>query len=248
MSATLKHWRPWLAEPDVDAALDVHALSFRGRGLSDRDPNHLNYHPSVYVQDVITMAEHLDITRAVFIGTSLGGIVTMLMAVEKPGLLAGAILNDIGPDLAPEGVARIAGYVGGSAEFETWQAAAEALKAINAVAFPAYREDATFWLAFAKRCCREERGKVLLDYDPKVAAALAEAGPAPDLWPAFESFSCPVLAIRGAISDLYTEEIEANMKQRLPQLQTAVVPDTGHAPTLDEPAARQAIQQFITAL
>ena len=239
----------WLAGTGAGThCLDVYCLSFRGRGRSDRDATYLNYQPLTYVQDVIAMAKALDIDSAVFIGTSLGGIVTMLTAHKKPSLVRAGVLNDIGPDLAPEGLARIAGYVGGSASFDSWKDAASAMKEINAVAFPAEAGDDGFWLAFAERCCREEDGKIILDYDPNIALALQEAGHAPDLWDAFTSMSCPVLSVLGGISDLFTPEIQGDMKSRLPHLQTVTIPQVGHAPTLDEPAARDAIGAFLAAL
>lgn len=94
---------------------DVYAISLRGRGRSDYDPSHLNYFPTTYVRDVLAALDQLGLPRAIFVGTSLGGIVTMLTAASAPGRIAAAVINDIGPELAPEGIARIAGYVGARA-------------------------------------------------------------------------------------------------------------------------------------
>ncbi len=237
----------WLAENTFGGTqYQIICLSFRGRGFSEWDDEYLNYHPITYVKDVTALLDQQGIENAVFIGTSLGGLVTMLTASEHPSRVRAGILNDIGPELAPEGIARIGGYVGGQSDIKTWEDAAAYIKSINGVAFP--DADDAFWAKFARNTFREIDGKLTLDYDPKIADALAEAGPAPEMWPHFEAIICPTLAIRGEISDLYTEEIEAKMLQRKPALKTAVVPRVGHAPTLEEDAAKAAIEHMLNSL
>ncbi|MCA8888517.1 MAG: alpha/beta hydrolase, partial [Parvularculaceae bacterium] len=191
---------------------DVYAISLRGRGLSHYDKNHLNYHPLTYRGDVISAFAQLGLENAVFVGTSLGGITTMLIAQEAPALVRAAVINDVGPELAPEGIARIAGYVGARPKGDDGTApdlaaAAEIIRGINEVAFPG--KDRAFWEKFARRTFRQtEDGRWRLDYDPKIAQALAEVGAAPDLWPAFASLrDIPTLVLRGAISDLLSTEI-----------------------------------------
>ncbi len=224
----------------------VYCLSFRGRGKSDRDPTHLNYQPVVYAQDVLGLMDERGLSDAVFIGTSLGGIVTLLLANLNPDRVKAGVLNDIGPALAPEGLARIAGYVGKTGDIATWDQAAAYIREINGVAFP--HADDAFWLQFARNTFREEGDMLVLDYDPGIAQALAEAGPAPELWPVYETVTCPILSIRGESSDLFTEETQNKMREMIPATEIAVVPGIGHAPTLEEPVAKSAIQAFLCNL
>lgn len=238
-----------LAPRLAETGRDVIALSFRGRGGSDYDPDYLNYHPLTYRDDVLKALDVLNIDKAIFIGTSLGGIVTMLVNETAPERVAAAIINDVGPELAPEGIARIAGYAGGDGgPAQDLDEAAARIRAINGVAFP--DESDAFWRAFARRTFRENPdGSWSLDYDPNVGKALLEVGPAPDLWKPFESLKgTPTLIIRGAISDLLSPEIINKMRAVHPSFAYAEVPNVGHAPMLTEPAACDAIDQFISKL
>ena len=227
----------------------VAALSFRGRGRSDYDPDYLNYHPLTYRDDVLQALDALDMPEAVLAGTSLGGITTMLVNEAAPARVKAAIINDIGPDLAPEGIARIAGYVGKdkgpAADIEE---AAARIKAINGVAFPDASDEE--WIKFARRTFRENTdGSWTLAYDPNIGKALTEVGPAPDLWAPFESLkNKPTLIIRGGISDLLSPEIIAKMRDVHPGFDYAEVPNIGHAPMLTEPAAWEAIEAFLGKL
>jgi pimeloyl-ACP methyl ester carboxylesterase len=225
---------------------DVIALTFRGRGLSDYDPNYRNYHPLTYRDDVLKAMDALDVARAIFVGTSLGGITTMLVNERAPERVKGAVINDVGPELAVEGIARIAGYAGKTktrvADLD--EAAAE-IRAVNGVAFPG-RDDG-FWRMFALRTFRENPGgSWTLDYDPNIGKALAEVGAAPDLWAAFASLkNKPTLIIRGALSDLLTPPIIEKMRGIHPSFEYAEVANVGHAPTLSEPGAWGAIEGFL---
>lgn len=241
---------------DVAAAIaptgrDVVAVNLRGRGASDYDPEYANYFPPTYRDDILAMLDKLQWREAIFIGTSLGGIVTMLTNEKAPARVKAAVINDIGPDLAPEGLARIAQYVGESAEAgpaaDLKEAAARA-KAINGSAFPD-ASDAD-WEAFARRIFREQAdGRWALDYDPNIVKALSEQGPAPDLWPGFVSLkSKPTLLVHGAISDLLTADIVDKMRAVHPAFDYVKVPRVGHAPMLTEPAAREALAAFLAAL
>ncbi len=234
-----------LAHRIINLGRDVIALNLRGRGPSDYDPDYLNYHPLTYRDDVVKTLDDLGVSDAVFIGTSLGGITTMLVNQAARDRVKAAVINDVGPDLAPEGIARIAGYVGKTAgPAATIEEAAERIKAINGVAFPdAPQED---WIKFAYRTFRETEEGWVLDYDPNIARALAEVGPAPDLWPAFESLKeKPTLVIRGGLSDLLSPEIVGRMRAVHPDFDYAEVPRVGHAPMLNEPAAWEAIEGFL---
>lgn len=238
-----------LAERLAPDGRDFIALSLRGRATSDYDPDYLNYNPLTYRQDVLAALDRLALRRAAFIGTSLGGIVTMLVNEAAPDRVAGAVLNDVGPELAAEGLARITGYAGVAApDAADLDAAADRIRAVNEVAFP--DRDPEFWRAFAERTYRREAdGRWRLDYDPAIGAALREAGPAPDLWSAFNSLKdTPTLVIRGVLSDLLTPAIVEKMRIVRPGLAYCEVPGVGHAPLLTEPAALGAIRDFLAGL
>jgi pimeloyl-ACP methyl ester carboxylesterase len=225
---------------------DVITVSLRGRGRSDWDLDYLNYHPETYRNDVLTVLDALGVRQAVFVGTSLGGIVTMATHGSAPERIKAAVLNDIGPELAPEGIARIAGYVGaGAGPAASLKEAAARIRAINAVAFPD-ASDAE-WLVFARRTFHEAAaGEWVLDYDPNIARALMELGPAPDLWPAFESLNAiPTLVLRGDLSDLLSPEIVDKMREAHPSFDYAEVPRIGHAPMMTEPVAWAALETFL---
>ncbi len=232
---------------------DVYAVSLIGRGRSDRDPDYLNYKPETYRDDVLAFMRAQELRRAIFVGTSLGGIVTMLTALAAPEFVAAAVINDVGPELAPEGIARIAGYVGARAAgadepAADLSAAAERICAINEPAFPGRDDD--FWRLFARRTFRQEAdGRWRLDYDQLIGKALLEAGPAPDLWGPFEAMrGIPTLLVRGAISDLLTPPIIDRMRGVNPHFAYCEVPGVGHAPMLTEPAAIAAITRLLQSV
>jgi len=225
----------------------VLALDLRGRGESAyaRDP--MSYVPLVYVQDVEALLEHLGVESYVAIGTSLGGIVTMLLAGAARERLAGAVLNDVGPDVEPSGLARIRGYVGRSSNWPTWVHAARGLAEANAGAYPDY--GLTDWIAMAKRLYRvSSSGRIVLDYDMKIAEPFRlpgnEAGP--DMWRALDQLKdVPVAVVRGERSDILSAATAERMAAELPLAELATVPRTGHAPTLDEPEAVAVIDRLL---
>ena len=228
---------------------DVIALTMRGRGGSDYDPRYLNYHPLTYRDDVLIALDSLGIEEAIFVGTSLGGIVTMLVNESAPARVKATIINDVGPELAVEGITRIAGYAGKTrVTVPDLETAAAEIRAVNGVAFP--DADDAFWRAFARRTFRETpEGPWKLDYDPNIGKALTEVGPAPDLWGPWQSLkNKPTLLIRGEISDLLSPEIVAKMRKAHPGFDYAEVPHVGHAPMLTEPAAWNAIAVFLERL
>lgn len=238
-----------VAERLAAAGRKVVALSLRGRGSSDYDPDLLNYHPLTYRDDVIAALNALNIDRAVFLGTSLGGIVTMLTKLAAPGRVAAAILNDVGLRLAPEGVARILSYAAGARpDAADLDDAARQIRAVNEVAFPG--RDAAFWRRFAERTYRQtESGRWRLDYDPAIGEALTKVPPAPDLAPAFAALAdTPTLLLRGALSDLVTPPIIDEMRALHPSMRVVEIANVGHAPTLEEPDAASAIDAFLQSL
>ncbi len=227
----------------------VLCLDLRGRGLSARDPQPQRYLPPTYAQDVLELLDAAGVARIAVIGTSLGGILALLLAALRPAALAGVVLNDVGPVVDPAGLARIAGYVGKSAAVASWEAAAEAAQALNAAVFPGFgRAD---WLRFAHRTYRlDPDGMLRPDYDPAIAEATRAGGAVPpDLWALWSALALiPALAIRGELSDILSETTLAEMARRKPDLEVLRVAKTGHAPTLDEPECVAAIEKFLVRI
>lgn len=230
----------------------VIAIDVRGRGLSDRALDPMTYRPDVYARDVMALMEDLGLERAIFLGTSMGGIITMALTALKPEAIHAAILNDVGPELAIEGLSRIAAYTGQPTVITNWADATAYAQRINAAAFPHY--DDTDWQAFAKRLFVEGAdGIPVLNYDPDISVPIkADAATAliPDLWPFFKALTDtrPTLLIRGGISDLISPQIVDKMRQAAPRMAYAEVPAIGHAPMLHEPEARAAICDFLADL
>ena len=220
----------------------------RGRGQSDRDPIPRNYQPKTYARDVIEMMAALDVDRAVFLGTSMGGIITMTLMAIRPKAVIAAILNDVGPEIAPEGIARILGYAGKGSEVRDWNDAADYVQRTNGVALPDFAEED--WHRFAQRTFRQGTNGPELDYDPAIGVALAKPPPRMAGWIAKLLFrrlarTRPTLLLRGALSDVVSAEIADRMRQAAPSLQRVDVPGVGHAPTLAELVAVDAIEQFL---
>ena len=230
----------------------VLAVDVRGRGRSDRATDPMTYTPDVYAKDVQALMHQLGIERAVFMGTSMGGLITMALAGQASKKVAAAILNDIGPEVSPEGLARIAAYSGQPVDTPTWVEATAYAQRINAIAFPHYSD--ADWEAFARRIFREGAdGAPVLDYDPDIAVPIRAAGAralVPNLWPMFRSLARkrPTLLVRGGTSDLLSAAIAEKMRKAAPDMDYAEVPGVGHAPMLDEPEARNAIFEFLAGV
>ncbi len=219
----------------------------RGRGRSQRDTDASRYHPERYVQDMRTLLDLLGVSSVVNIGTSLGGLMTMIMLVTDAARVRAAVINDIGPEVDPRGLARIGSYVGKTASVHDWDAAAELTAHVNGVAFPDYQR--ADWQAMARDLFVQEGTTPILDYDPAIAQGVTSGTSAPTLWPLFEQAAVkPMLAIRGETSDILSAETLVEMKQRHPHLATHVVAGRGHAPTLAEPDALAAITEFLGGL
>jgi len=226
----------------------VIALDFRGRATSDYDPVPARYNPLTYAGDVIELLDHLGIDQAIFVGTSLGGLVTMVVAATAPQRIAAAIINDVGPDVDPAGINRILTYVGKDVRFSSWDEAADTIAANYGSKFDRFTH--ADWVAMAKRNCREENGEIRFDYDMAIAEPFRTAGPAPqvDLWPLFAALGHKsLLVVRGEKSDLLTAETAAKMLAVAPGMKLAVVSGVGHAPELSEPEAVAAIDEFLLA-
>ncbi|MEY3906076.1 MAG: hypothetical protein RIR59_899 [Pseudomonadota bacterium] len=226
----------------------VICVDLRGRGESAYAKDPMTYVPLTYVQDIEALLAELKIKRFVAIGTSLGGIITMMMAGLKPGRIVGALLNDIGPVLDERGLERIRTSVGRSHSWPTWVHAARDLGTMQAVVYPGYKlED---WIAYAKRVCRlTQQGRIILDYDLQIAEPMARPTEAFDLWPAYEALgTAPVAIVRGALSDLLSEHTAKDMVRRLPHARLTTVSGVGHAPALNEPAATRALGALLKAV
>ena len=224
----------------------VLAMDYRGRGKSAYDPAVANYRPDVYANDAITVAADSGIERVVLVGTSLGGIVTMVLAALKPGFMTGAVLNDIGPEIPAEAAARIGSYTGVKVQVASMDDAVRSVKERYAAAYPGLPD--ARWRAIAEDVfTRDPDGTFRPAYDLGIAKAFAETGrpAAADMWPLFLALKdIPVLAIRGALSDVLTAENFDKMQAAKPDLMRVTVPDRGHIPLLDEPECLAAFDTF----
>lgn len=225
----------------------VLCVELRGRGESAYAKDPMTYVPLVYLQDLDALLEAAEIDRFVALGTSLGGIMTMLLAATGHGRIVGALLNDIGPVIEEAGLDRIREGVGNGGAYQTWVHAARAVAEVQAVVYPDYTLDE--WLVLAKRLYRlNSKGRVVLDYDQRIAEPFrvpgGEAGV--DLWPAFDALKgAPVTIVRGALSDILSETTARTMQLRHPDLELVTVPRVGHAPTLLEPECVAAIDRLL---
>jgi pimeloyl-ACP methyl ester carboxylesterase len=233
---------------DGAAPRRVIALDSRGRGRSEADPNPSNYSVPVELGDVLAMLDAAGISRAVFVGTSRGGILTMALGAARPRAIAGAVLNDIGPVIEMAGLLRIKNYVGRLPTPGTYEEAAGLLRAVMGGQFPAF--DAAAWDLFARRTWTEANGAGLEPrYDRNLAKSLETIDPAeplPALWAQFDALAeMPLLVIRGEHSDILSRETLAAMRKRRRDLQVVEVPGQGHAPLLVDAATLGPIAKFV---
>ncbi|EIZ78858.1 alpha/beta hydrolase [Novosphingobium sp. Rr 2-17] len=219
----------------------------RGRGDSEYARQSATYTPVYYCDDVLNLLDGEGIDRFVAIGTSLGGLMTMGLAMTVPERIAGAVLNDIGPVMETAGLERIKSYVGLGRSFPTWVHAARALEETHGDAHPDQPLD--FWIGAAKRMMTlTGSGRVVFDYDMKIAEPFAtlDATRQADLWPAWEALcAAPVMVLRGVLSDLLGAETLAEMQRRSPLVESVTLPGVGHPPTLDEPESVAAIERLL---
>lgn len=230
----------------------IYTLDYRGRGKSDWDSDYKNYDPQTYLADIMTFLTQLDIKSAIFVGTSLGGILGIALAGLAPNFVEALILNDVGPEVAREGSDRIAGYVAKDVRYKTLEEVAAAQKEMYQNAYPDINE--AHWLETAAvGFVYDEKDKnYRASYDLGLGKAMIEqlsnSDPV-DLWPFFETLKAkPVLAIRGGLSDVLSEDTFNKMKSVLPQMSYLTLPNRGHVPTLTEPASLQIIEQFLADL
>jgi pimeloyl-ACP methyl ester carboxylesterase len=225
----------------------VIAIDSRGRGQSDYDANPKNYNLTVELADVVAVLNALEIKQAVFIGSSRGGILTMLLAAVHPEMIAGAVLHDIGPVIEAEGVARIKSYVGKLRQPQNLEEGANILCGLFAAQFP--KLTAAQWLGSARRTWKPQAGKLVLTYDPALAQTLADFDiehPLPPLWNEFEALAhVPVVVIRGARSDILSAVTLNAMRARHPRLESIEVPDQGHVPLLEGAELIGRINSFV---
>lgn len=224
----------------------VLAPDFRGRGFSEYDPHWENYHPLTYVQDVWTLLDELGIDKVIVVGTSLGGLCSMVMAAQAADRLAAVVMNDIGPEINPAGIARVQAYTGKTPPVASWDEAAAQAKEIYGEWLPGL--DDVAWKKMAWRGFREdENGVPRLDIDPNIGEAVRKVGPQKgDPWALFDAMqNIPVVLVWGAMSDILTADIIDKMQARKPDLEVAEVPNRGHAPLLDEPECLAAIDGLL---
>ena len=214
----------------------VIALDYRGRGLSDYDPDPANYSYQTELADVLAALTALDALPAIFIGTSRGGILTMLLAALRPTAIAGCVLNDIGPVIDPKGLMRIKGYVGKLPQPRSYEEGAEILRRLFDAQFPKLTPED--WLASAHRAFKQAKGALVPTYDVNLAKTLEGVDfekPFPPLWAQFDALrNVPVMVIRGENSDLLSAATVEAMQARHAALESIGVPDQGHAPLLAE--------------
>ena len=223
----------------------VIAVDFRGRGESGQAKDPMSYVPATYADDVRGLLVEAGIERFVAVGTSLGGLVAMLLAGD--GVLRGAVINDVGPEIESAGLQRIRGYVGRGSSCPTWLHAARTVADAHRDIYPSWELDD--WLGMAKRLYRvTSAGRIVLDYDLRIAEPFRVLATAegPDMWEALGGLAAvPVLVVRGGRSDVLSADVAARMIERLPQGELVTVPEVGHAPTLSEPAAAAGIARLL---
>ncbi len=228
----------------------VIAPDYRGRGLSERDPDPARYDIPVELEDVFAVCAALDIGAAAIVGTSRGGLLAMAMGAAKPEFLRAAVLNDVGPIIEVEGLRRIAAYVGKIKPPANWDEAIATIKTIQADAFPAL--DDADWQALAEGSFVEKNGALVSSYDPALMEGLAKldlSKPLPPLWVYFDAIAhVPVLALRGENSPLLSQDTFEAMAARHPKFTPLLVKGQGHAPLLRDALSIDAITRFIGGL
>lgn len=224
----------------------VICCDFRGRGFSAYDEHWENYHPLTYVQDTWTLLDHLGIDNIIVVGTSLGGLCAMVMAKTQGDRLAGVVMNDIGPEINPAGIARVQEYTGRVPPVKSWEEAANQSREIYGEWLPGLSDDD--WHRMARRAYREDsNGVPRLDMDPNIGEAVRKVGAQKgDPWALFDTLrDKPVTLLWGVMSDILTKDIVDKMSKRKPDLEVVAVPNRGHVPLLDEPECLAAIDALL---
>ena len=227
----------------------VYTLDYRGRGKSAYDTNYKNYNPQVYLGDIFAFLTAKGIEKALFVGTSLGGLLTIAMAGLAKNYIAGAILNDVGPEVDKSGGDRILDYVGKDTRFATLEEAAAEQKRLYGGAYPDNSDDDWRSQVATTFIFDEAAKNYRFNYDLALGKALREqfdSDEQVDLWPFFRELGdLPVLAIRGALSDVLSAEVFDRMKEEDPDMEAVTLANRGHVPLLNEPEALTKLDEFI---
>ncbi len=221
-------------------------VNLRGRGASEYANDSGTYNPKTYVNDIIRLMDEIHVPKAIFFGTSLGGIVTMVMASKHQKRVAGTLLNDIGPEIDQRGLDRIGEYVGQGRSFDTWAHAARDLAESGGDIYPDFTLKE--WIAFAKKVYRmNSSGRIKLDYDMKISEPFESKGGGSDaMWQMLEALKAlPTLILRGELSDLFSDATARKMLGILEQGELVTIPRVGHAPSLEEPTSLDAIAALL---
>ena len=222
---------------------------YRGRGRSAYDSDWRNYRPETYLRDILELLAATDAGHVAIVGTSLGGILAMVLATAQPTSVAGVVLNDIGPEVGGPALSRIVEYIAAHEPKPDWNAAVAELKVVFHDTSIRSEER---WHEFARQIYREcDDGLLRYDYDPAIGRALAEGSgdPLPDIWPYFRALAnVPTLAVRGAVSDVLSAGTLERMAEAKPDMQRITVPRVGHPPHLDEPECKQVVDDFLASL
>ena len=235
--------------PHLAARYRVVCPDLRGRGFSACDPQWRNYHPGTYIADLQRLLQALDLERFAIIGTSLGGLLGMMLGATSPERVAGIVLNDIGPEVDPKGIERIKSYTGMLPPVRTWDEAVKQLRVTYGDAWPGLSDET--WSVLVRRSYREDAsGAPVLDCDPRVGDALRAVTAVPGtLWPVFARLhAIPMLVLHGAGSDILSASTLERMQREKPDLERVTVGNRGHVPLLDEPEALAAIDRFLASL
>jgi pimeloyl-ACP methyl ester carboxylesterase len=221
----------------------VLALDHAGHGDSGRAAAPARYAIEPSLRDVLDAMAALHCHRAVLVGTSFGGILSMILGVLRPTAIAGVVLNDVGPVLQPVALDHVQGFVAHDPALPSLDAAVDHLKR----ALPPMVMDAQAWRRFAAGTYRPgPDGAWHPRWDIRIAQAMGAGGTLPDLWPAFGALAhAPLLLLRGALSELLSEDTAARMAQSRPDMHFVEIAGTGHCPTLEEPAAVAALDAFL---
>ncbi len=224
---------------------DVYCLDYRGRGESEFAEDWKTYNVLTELADVLDFMTLTGLHDAAVVGTSRGGLIAMAMAVARPTAIGAVVLNDIGPVIEPDGLARLQAYVGRVPLPTSWSAAATLVKSLNYRAFPTQTD--TTWASVARQWFNDDNGKPAHAYDQNLSKAMALAtGPAPPMWQQFTALSrVPMLALRGANSDILSAATLVEMQRRHPEFRGMTVPDQGHAPLLKDADSIGAIYEFL---
>lgn len=244
-SADFEDVAPWIAAQ----GRRVLAVDVRGRGKSAHDPITRRYVPMTYAGDIIKLMHDVGIARAVMIGTSMGGLVILTIALRKLSLISAAVLNDAGPTVSMRALERIAQYVGRPVRISSWDEAAAHVRDLYGASFPDLPPEE--WQRWARRGFEETAPGVLTQrYDPGIAEPFRTTRLRNTAWIARYAFrrlarARPTLLVRGANSEVIEPEHVAAMRAAAPRLAVVEVPRVGHAPTLTEPAAQAALRELL---